>query len=116
MWFSNYLSGRTQAVQINNVLSDFSPLVTGVPQGSVLGPVLFLIFINDLPSCLMHSSVSLYADDTAFHVSGKTVNEVQTLLQQDINNLVKWFKKNKLTINVKNSFCMVFSCTSSNNI
>ena len=114
-WFSNYLSDRTQAVQINNVMSDFKPLLTGVPQGSVLGPILFLIFINDLPSCLRHSSCSLYADDTVIHVSGKTVSEAQALLQKDINNLVLWFKANKLIINAKKSFSMLFSCSPVNN-
>jgi hypothetical protein len=108
-WFTDYLSNRSQAVQINNALSDFMPITTGVPQGSVLGPVLFLIFINDLPSCLVHSSNSLYADDTEIHASGKTLLEVQALLQQDLDNLVNWFKKNKLTINVNKSLCMIFS-------
>ena len=108
-WFSNYLSERSQAVYVNNVLSDFRDVKTGVPQGSVLGPILFLIFVNDLPSSLTCTMCNLFADDTEIHVGGDTLAEVERLLQLDVDNIVGWFKKNKLTVNSSKSFAMMFS-------
>ena len=72
-WFQNYLSSRTQAVSANGLLSDFLTILMGVPQGSNLGPLLFLLFVNDFPSCLECTSCNLLADDTAIYCSGKTV-------------------------------------------
>ncbi len=108
-WFNNYLSERSQCVSVNNAMSDFRDIHTGVPQGSVLGPILFLIFVNDLPSSLTSTMCNLYADDTEIHSCGQTLSEVETILQQDINNIVEWFNLNKLTVNTGKSFAMLFS-------
>lgn len=108
-WFSNYLTNRRQVVASNGSLSEPRGITTGVPQGSVLGPILFLLFINDMPSCLLNSSVNMYADDTEIHVSGRTVQEVTMLLQADVARVAHWFKRNKLTINFSKSACMVFT-------
>jgi hypothetical protein len=108
-WFSDYLADRTQAVRFQNQLSDLKSISTGVPQGSVLGPILFLIFINDLPSCLRNSSCSLFADDTEIHCCGSTIEEVERLLQQDVDNITEWFRRNRLTVNSTKSFSMIFS-------
>ena len=62
-WFDNFLSGRTQQVMVDGKLSDIAPVTSGVPQGSVLGPILFLVFINDMPECIK-SNARLFADDT----------------------------------------------------
>ena len=75
MWFCDSLTGRTQAVLVNSPMSEFDNVLTGVPQGSVLGPILFLIFINDLPSCLSCTAHSSYADDAEIHACGNTVHE-----------------------------------------
>lgn len=103
LWFEDYLNGRSQAVAINGSTSH------GVPQGSVLGPLLFLVFINDLPECLNCTASNIYADDTEIHSCGNTISEVSSLLQQHVNNVVKWLKDNKLVLNGDKSFCMLTS-------
>ncbi len=106
-WFGSYLSDRSQTVSVNGVSSSFKTVYTGVPQGSVLGPMLFLIFINDLPVCLNGTASNIYADDTAVHASGSTIHEVNTLLQRNIDNIARWFRENKLVINYAKTFCML---------
>ena len=66
-WFRDYLSGRTQRVVIADVPSSWSPVVSGVPQGSLLGPLLFVVFINDLPEAVSNGSSAIYADDTKLY-------------------------------------------------
>ena len=110
LWFKNYLSVRTQAVACNGRMSEFKPMRTGVPQGSVLGPLLFLIFINDLPDCLMCTACNIYADDTEIHCCDNTVDEVEEFLQRDVDNLGKWFYDNRLVLNGAKSYSMLTSC------
>ena len=70
-WFKSYLNTRLRTIKSDNGMSDFSQLLSGVPQGSILGPTLFLSFINDLPLYLKHCSTHLYADDSIVHASVK---------------------------------------------
>ena len=70
-WFESYLSNRQQAIVFNNRLSYFERVRSGVPQGSILGPTLFLVFINDLPLTLKHCKWDFYADDATVHVQSK---------------------------------------------
>ena len=72
----------------------------GVPQGSILGPLLFTIFINDFPSCLSNAFCNIFADDTMIGVSDKSVTKIQQLLQNAVNEAIKWFGQNKLTSNI----------------
>ena len=87
-WFSSWLSERSQKVVLDGQASDPVPVLSGVPQGSVLGPVLFLIFINDLPENI-RSSVRLFADDCVLYRNIKSPIDCQ-ILQDDLNSLAQW--------------------------
>ena len=99
LWFTDYLSDRSQAVNADGCISSFSNINTGVPQGSVLGPLLFLIFISDLPTCLGNTLMNIYADDTAIHVCGTDFKNIQKRLQEEVDKVVQWFHSNRLVIN-----------------
>ena len=87
-WIKSFLAGRTQRVIVEGVASDTAPVTSGVPQGTVLGPLLFLIYINDLPS-RVNSTARLFADDCLLYRHIKT-NDDTTSLQDDLNNLQYW--------------------------
>jgi hypothetical protein len=92
--FNAYLSDRTQRIKVDNVLSDPLPIQYGVPQGSILGPLLFIIYINNISSVVNCCRVQLYADDTLLYVSSPSVNVIESKLSEDLErinyNLVKW--------------------------
>ena len=97
-WITSYLHQRFQAVWIDHVLSDFEVCDVGVPQGSILGPLLFLIYFNDLPN-IVDSSVDSYADDTTITATGKTLLEIETKLTADCEKISKWMIENRLKLN-----------------
>ena len=99
-WYRAYFTSRFQYVQVNNSLSDVTPVLLGVPQGSILGPPLFALFINDLPSCLHFSKPYIYADDTkCMRSSASNVNFEPCPLQCDLNNLLTWSHNSELHFN-----------------
>ena len=100
-WVKNYLSNRKQCTFANNVLSKEEVITCGVPQGSVCGPLLFLLYINDISKVLEHSKVSLYADDTVLYYSADKVEDAISVIQEDLLLLSNWCNKNRLTINCK---------------
>lgn len=106
-WFRSYLSNRTQFAQINGHLSDPENIETGVPQGSILGPLLFIIYVNDLSACLQHSTANMYADDTAFYIGNKDINIVRECLQEDTEYVHDWLNSNKLSLNVSKTTSMI---------
>ena len=87
-WISDFLTNRTQRVRCGNSYSSSSQVLSGIPQGSILGPILFTIFINDLPECVS-SCCHIFADDTKLYNSTKN----HQILQNDINQLQKWSEK-----------------------
>ena len=95
-FIENYLKEREQCVVLDNAKSSSKPVLSGVPQGSILGPIFFVIFINDLPACLSQgTSVALYADDTK--IWRPIYSDIDhTILQNDIDNLNDWAAKNKM--------------------
>ncbi len=88
-WFRGYLSSRMQCVTLNHCISDLLLVVSGVPQGSILGPLLFLIFVNDLPMSVTSSSIFLFAVDTKCLLPVKTFSDCLSL-QRDLHNLSLW--------------------------
>ena len=92
----DYLSDRTQVTVINNVNSETSFISCGVPQGSILGPLLFLLYINDLPNCNLLSDVRMYADDTNLTFASKDPNELFLSVTHDLRNLKQWLDSNCL--------------------
>ena len=110
-WFKSYLSAREQVVSIGNCLSCPKPISVGVPQGSILGPLLFIIYVNDLPNCLRHCKIILYADDTLIHYSAKTVQDIETYLNIDLQTVSQWLQSNLLTLNCDKSRFVLFGST-----
>ena len=107
-WFKSYLTSRMQCVTINSSISAQLPVISGVPQGSILGPLLFLIFVNDLPASVSSSSVFLFADDTKCL---KTVHNISDCfsLQEDLCNLTTWSQYWNLNFNVTKCALLRFS-------
>ena len=100
--FRDYMSGRRQFVNIDGYYSTQRALTLGVPQGSILGPILFLVFINDLPAALQHSVVDIYADDTTISYSTHYMaapNDISNGLQTDIDEIMNWSADNKMILN-----------------
>ena len=100
LWFKNYLYDREQFVSINGIQSEKKKIRCGVPQGSVLGPLLFLLFINDLPNATTFLTL-LFADDTTFQVSDQDPNKLFDIANSELEKASAWFTANKLTLNVK---------------
>lgn len=107
----SYLAGRRQCVVVDGQLSDWLPVCSGVPQGSILGPLLFLVHINDLPSFISFSSTLLFADDTKLSKAVSSTLDCSHL-QQDIHALEQWSSFSGLQFNVTKSFLLRFCCHS----
>ena len=105
-WFQSYLSCRQQAIVCDVGLTDFVKIRSGVPQGSILGPILFLLFINDLPLFLKYCNSDFYADDATFHTNGKDKLTIENNLQSDLSEAKQWSKCNKMYINYQKTSCM----------
>ncbi len=107
-WFESYLSRRKQQTKIDNACSPEHTVMHGVPQGSILGPLLFLIFINDLNSSVELCGTSMYADDTAVFYFAKDVDELAVSIQYDMQSISYWMRQNRLSLNVsKTKFMLV---------
>ena len=107
-WFQSYLNNRKQVVPYNNISSSACKINIGVPQGTVLGPILFLIYMNDLPNILPKDHCIMYADDITLFASSKNFSEANTKLQNIFAKTVDWIDKNRLLISSTKSSCIVF--------
>ena len=108
-WIKHYLMDRSQSTFANGVASSIKLLTYGVPQGSIMGPLLFLIYVNDMPNLPLSSDVLLYADDTVLTCTAKSLDEMSKCIQDDVNVLKHWCDVNKLTINVKKTKIVLFN-------
>ena len=100
-FFTDYLFNRKQTVCIGKETSDTQPVTCGVPQGSILGPLLFLVAFNGIRNTLRHCKIITYADDTVIYTSGKRKEDVEKALQEDFTSLADWLELNDLIINLK---------------
>ena len=106
-WFKSYLTNRTQIVKYNGTLSTPKALTIGVPQGTILGPVLYILYANDLTRQLPKGCVTIYADDITLYCSGKNIHVAESKLQNCVDLTVKWLKHNRLVVNPSKSTTML---------
>lgn len=99
-WFKDYLTDRMQATEFNGKTSKSIVNPYGVPQGSVLGPLLFILYINDIHKSIKHCKLNLFADDTLLTIASKNIEDATQKLNQDLCSLSKWLEQNKLKLNV----------------
>ena len=107
-WFVSYLSRRQQFVQVDTVMSSIAKITCGVPQGSVLGPLLFLIYVNDIGNAVPKHKVKLFADDTNIFIFSNGLADLEMKSTNCINALNNWFLSNKLTLNLSKTCYMTF--------
>ena len=106
-WFNWYLKDGKQKVMIQRRLSSPQSITAGVPQGSILGPLLSILFVNDLPLDVSKSHVKIYADDTTQVAFGRTVKEVETILTHELRLLSRWADENKMVLNHSKTKSMI---------
>ena len=103
----NYLFNRYQVTEIDGVVSDLVKILAGVPQGSILGPLLFLIYINDLPNASNFRKF-LFADDTSLHMSDKNLKDLEVRANEELAKVERWFRTNKMVLNSKKTKFILF--------
>ena len=107
-WFESYLTGRKQKVLANNTCSTFQSVTQGVPQGSVLGPLFYIIYANDINKIIKKSKIALYADDTVLYTANPNFGKSVSNIQADMNALGQWCKDNGIGMNVEKIKLVVF--------
>ena len=105
-WFVSYLAGRKQFCRANGTDSQVNTVNIGVPQGSCLGPLLFLVYINDLPKVVENCTVAMYADDTGLYYRGASLAQLNEIINKDLESLEHWLKGIKLSLNVVKTVSM----------
>ena len=100
-WFQDYLTGRRQRVCVGDEKSEWTSIRRGVPQGSILGPLLFTMYVNDLPKAVCQCQRKQYADDTTMSHAANSTSELEAMLVKDLNDVDQWVDENKLMLNAK---------------
>lgn len=114
-WIKSFLTNRQQQVSFHNTFSNISDIVCGVPQGSVLGPKLFLLYINDIYKSINKSKAVMFADDTTLISSGKNLKDALNIANEDLNSLDVWLRENKLSINTDKTKFIIFKNSGAKN-
>ena len=107
-WFKSYLTSREQRVKLNNVTSNYSNITCGVPQGSILGPLLFLLYINDMNKAVKHSIIHHFADDTNLLCKDKNPKMLKIKMNEDLKLIFQWLCANRLSLNVAKTEFIIF--------
>ena len=113
-FFKSYLENRKQCVNIDGNSSKCSDITCGVPQGIVLGPLLFLIYINDIYTSPLKVSFHLFADDTCLFYSNKNLKTLETNVNVALSNISNWLKTNKIKLNFSKSYLLIFNINKNN--
>ena len=116
IFFQSYLENRIQACSVNGHMSSFKSISYGVPQGSILGPLLFIIYMNDLPSCVKEAEITMYADDTSLYKAFRTAQDLSDELIPAFVKICEWLKMNKLALNVLKTEFMIIGTSKRLNI
>ena len=107
-WFQSYLSNRKQYVSINGESSESLGINCGVPQGSVLGPLEFLLYINDLPNISKLLNFYLFADDTNIYYESSSLQELEKTINKELHKLYLWLNVNRLSLNIDKTNYIIF--------
>ena len=108
-WFKSYLENRKQFVVINKTSSNLSTITCGVPQGSILGPLLFILYFNDLNTVSDVIRTIMFADDTNLFITGKNLDEIKIQLNEKLKTISLWFQTNLLSLNVSKTSYIIFT-------
>ena len=106
-WFASYLGNRKQYCSLGDQKSSESLVTRGIPQGSCLGPLLFIIYLNDFEDCLVHSKAGMYADDTHVTLTSDSLAELLESAREEMMNISEWMRINKLSINPQKTEYMI---------
>ena len=101
LWFTDYIFNRSQVIEISGTRSESECITSGVPQGTILGPLLFIMSYDDICSAVKYSDIILYADDTVLVFADKNVTEIERISNQEMENIADYCRQNKLIINTK---------------
>ena len=108
-WFRSYHINRSQITSVGDAHSASTDMpAIGVPQGSILEPLLFLIYVNDLPDCHLASAIILYADDIVLYYSSKSISDLEHHINADLGTVSEWFSRNLLTLNISKCNFVIF--------
>ena len=107
-WFRSYLTNRTHQTKVNGTVSKKTEITYGVPQGSILGPLFFLVYVNDLHEAVTHSLIHHFADDTNILYCNKSLKKINKYINHDLSQIVQWLRANRISLNTNKTELTIF--------